>query len=204
MGASDAGCARDASEDAQDTQDAIVGMGAEDAAVGGALASDALPRRLAAQAQQQRLRARPPRPKHNASGRAQTTLPAWTHAATASPAQQVGMQVEEQVCQYLQTQGARILVRNVRSRHGEIDIVCVDAGVLAFVEVRHRSNSRYGGAAASVGHRKQARLIRTAQAWLPRLVRCYFDGRTPLCRFDVVAVRQGRIDWIKQAFRMVE
>jgi len=197
MEASGTGCVHDASEDAQDAQGVIVGTGAENA-------SDALPQRLAAQAQQRRLRARPPRPKRNASGRAQATAPAWTQTVTASSTQQLGVQVEDRVCQYLQTQGARILARNVQSRHGEIDIVCLDAGVLVFVEVRHRSSGRYGGAAASVGHSKQARLIRTAQAWLPRLVTRCFDGRMPPCRFDVVAVQQGGIDWIKQAFRMTE
>jgi len=91
-------------------------------------------------------------------------------------------------------------MRNVQSRHGEIDIVCVDAGDLVFVEVRQRGHARYGGAAASVGRSKQARLIRTAQVWLPRLVTRYFGGQIPPCRFDVVAVQQGRIDWLKQAF----
>jgi len=110
------------------------------------------------------------------------------------------MQAEDRVCQYLQSRGARILARNVQSRSGEIDVVCVDAGVLVFVEVRQRSDARYGSAAASVGRTKQTRLIRTAQAWLARLVAHHFHGETPPCRFDVVAVQGKEIQWLKQAF----
>jgi len=189
MGASDAGVAHAAHAVIVDT------------AVGGATASpmtpsDALAQQLAAQAQQRRLRARrqPPRSKRSAEA------PAWVQTGAASPAQQSGVQAEDRACQYLQEQGARILARNVQTRHGEIDIVCLDAGVLAFVEVRQRRSVRYGGAAASVERSKQARLIRTAQIWLPRLALRYFGGQTPPCRFDVIAVQRDGIAWLKQAF----
>jgi len=195
MDASDAAVAHDASGEAHA---AIVGMGVGDVPVSPMMASDALAQRLAAQAQQRRLRARrqPPRSKCSIE------TPAWTQAAAASPKQQSGVQAEDQVCQYLQAQGVRILARNVQTRHGEIDVVCLDAGVLAFVEVRQRRSARYGGAAASVGREKQARLIRTAQVWLPRLARRYFGGQTPPCRFDVIAVQRDGITWLKQAFAL--
>jgi len=160
--------------------------------------SDALAQQLATQAQKRRLRARRQSPRSKRSVEA----PAWTQANTASPTQQSGVQAEERVCQYLREQGARILARNLQTRHGEIDVVCLDAGVLAFVEVRQRRSLRYGGAAASVGRGKQARLIRTAQVWLPRLAVRYFGGQTPPCRFDVIAVQRDGIDWFKQAFQM--
>jgi len=155
---------------------------------------------LAISAQHKRLRARH-RPAR-ADARMGTGVPGWTQAAAASPAQRVGMQAEDQVCRYLQSQGVRILARNAHTRRGEIDIVCVDAGVLAFVEVRRRGLSRYGGAAASVGRAKQQRIVRAAQVWLPRLVDQYFGGHPPPCRFDMVALDGDAMTWLKQAFVM--
>jgi len=198
MGGDDSEQSIDASGMAQgdDAQDAIVGTGR--AAARRIASPDAMPQQLAAQAQRRRLRARRPRSRSTCGA----DSPAWTQAGAASPAQQSGMHIEDQVCQYLQDQGARILMRNVQARQGEIDVVCLDDGVLAFVEVRQRSSARYGGAAASVGYGKQVRLIRTAQVWLPRVTARYFDGQTPPCRFDVVAVQGDAMEWLKQAFRI--
>jgi len=161
-----------------------------------AVQSDTLAQQLAAQAQQRRLRKR----RQPARAKCGAQAPGWVAAPTASSAQRAGMQAEDRVCQYLQSQGVRVLARNVQAKSGEIDVVCVDAGVLAFVEVRLRSDTRYGGAVASVGRAKQLRLIRTAQAWLPRLAARHFNGDIPPCRFDVVAVQGDAIAWLKQAF----
>jgi len=160
------------------------------------LSPDVLPQQLARQAQQRRLRARSKRTLVAYSDR----TPAWTQTGVASPTQRSGIQAEDLACQCLQAHGVCILARNLHAKSGEIDIVCRDANVLVFVEVRRRSGTRHGGAAASVGPRKQARLIRTAQTWLPHLAARYFDGMTPPCRFDVVAVQGEAVQWLKQAF----
>jgi len=64
------------------------------------------------------------------------------------------------------------------------------------VEVRQRTSSAFGGAAASITARKRARLIRTARHYLSRM-------RTmPPCRFDAILVQGDppRIDWVRNAF----
>lgn len=94
--------------------------------------------------------------------------------------------------QYLERQGLTLLARNFRTRRGEIDLVMRDGAVLVFVEVRLRTNAAYGGAAASITPRKQARLVAAAQVYLARL------GREPACRFDAVlldALSPDRIAW---------
>jgi putative endonuclease len=63
-----------------------------------------------------------------------------------------------------------------------------------FVEVRSRSGTSQGGAAASIGSAKRARLILAARHYLARL------PVLPPCRFDVVAIDQGCIEWIPAAF----
>src|SRR3954468_6289983 len=77
---------------------------------------------------------------------------------------------------HLEARGVRILARNYRvargrsQRGGEIDLVALEPdGTLVFVEVRVRHGSMGGGAAASVGPAKQARLVYAAQAWLAAL-----------------------------------
>ena len=68
-----------------------------------------------------------------------------------------------------------------------------DEASLVFVEVRKRANSDYGGAAASVTPAKQRRLLRAAQFFLLRY------KSLPPCRFDVVAIDDDRLAWLKNA-----
>lgn len=89
------------------------------------------------------------------------------------------------------------VMQNYRCRFGEVDLIMQDGDVLVFIEVRLRSNQRFGGAAASIDLHKQQRLIRTAQHYLARL------PRTPACRFDVVLMGDAEgldAQWLKNAF----
>ena len=117
-------------------------------------------------------------------------------------ARERGAAAERLAADYLEARGIRVLARNLRCRCGEIDLVCLDAGVLAIVEVRQRAGMGFGGALASVTARKQGRILRAAGFFLQR--RPHWRGLA--MRFDVVAVQglpQGvhRILWIKDAFR---
>lgn len=96
----------------------------------------------------------------------------------------IGRAAEDAACGHLARHGYRVLVRNFRARRGELDIVALEGGVLALVEVRYRASDDFGGAAASLTHRKRASIVRAAQALLlqrPEL------ARLP-ARFDVVEV----------------
>lgn len=113
-----------------------------------------------------------------------------------------GRQAEQQALQYLERRGLRLLARNFRSRHGEIDLVMEDADTLVFVEVRYRRSQRFGGAVASIDGNKQARLVSTALYYLLR-----HPGRAQqAARFDVVAVtplqNTAELEWIRDAFRV--
>lgn len=79
---------------------------------------------------------------------------------------QHGAAAEQLAARFLESKGLRVLGRNLRWRDGELDLVCEHGDTLVFVEVRMRRDGRFGGAAASVGPVKQARLIRAAQHWL--------------------------------------
>jgi putative endonuclease len=107
-----------------------------------------------------------------------------------------GARAEELCAEMLRRSGLRVLARNWRCRHGEIDLVAEDRGTLVFAEVRYRRNERFGGAAGSVTAAKQARLIAAARLYLMR--RPESD-----CRFDVLlldSLETERIRWIRNAF----
>lgn len=114
---------------------------------------------------------------------------------------EAGTRGEDAALHHLQSAGLKLLTRNFRCKTGEIDLVMLDDKVLALIEVRYRQPNGFGGAAASVGPRKQRRLLAAARYLL--YVRADL-ARLP-ARFDVVAVEargeQLEIEWIKDAFR---
>lgn len=121
-------------------------------------------------------------------------------APRLSPTQRLGRRVEELAGRHVEAAGALIVGRNLLCRAGEIDLACLDGGVLAFIEVRHRHSPRFGGAAASVDHVKRRRLAKAAAYFLPTLARQHCGGRTPPCRFDVIAVDGPALTWLKGVF----
>jgi putative endonuclease len=107
-----------------------------------------------------------------------------------------GARAEELCAELLRRAGLRVLARNWRCRHGEIDLVAEEGATLVFAEVRFRSGERFGGAAESVTAAKQARLVAAARLYLMR--RPDAD-----CRFDVLlldSLEPGSIRWIRNAF----
>jgi len=107
-----------------------------------------------------------------------------------------GLAAEKLAAQFLQKSGLRLLESNFRSRFGEIDLILQDGDVIVFTEVRLRSNANFGGAAASITSTKQAKIMRTAEAYLQQ-----HHSRAP-CRFDVLLLDSlaGTPQWIKNAF----
>ena len=107
-----------------------------------------------------------------------------------------GEQAESMAANFLERQGLRIVQRNWRVRGGEIDLICDDHGCLVFVEVRLRTQSAFGGAAASITEAKQRRLILAARHYLA-------GKREQPCRFDAVllsGLTEADIEWIRNAF----
>lgn len=70
---------------------------------------------------------------------------------------------EEFACNYLRKIGYKIIERNFRKGYGEIDIVALDKGVLAFIEVKTRTTSSFGSPLESITPWKLKSLIKTAQ-----------------------------------------
>jgi putative endonuclease len=110
-----------------------------------------------------------------------------------------GAWAEDLACRHLLDQGLRLVTRNYRCRHGEIDLVMRDGSTIAFIEVRLRNRTDFGSGAESVDARKQARLLSSAEHYLQRHATLLAD-----CRFDVVSILQcgntRQLEWIRNAF----
>jgi putative endonuclease len=124
-----------------------------------------------------------------------------TPAARAVGTKATGDAAEDRALAHLQQQGLRLVERNYRlaggpHRHGaEVDLILrAPDGTLVFVEVRARAAGSHGGAAATVGSRKQQRIVRAAQHYLLGL------AVVPPCRFDVVAIDGDVLQWLPGAF----
>lgn len=99
--------------------------------------------------------------------------------------QSLGRWGETVAAGYLQSQGYELLARNVRTPHGEIDLVVTRDQQVVFVEVKTRAGSSLGPPEISVSARKQAHMRRAAQAYIvqhPELGDSW--------RLDVIAVRR--------------
>jgi len=92
--------------------------------------------------------------------------------------------------------GWRILGENVWAAGNELDLIVRRGRTLRFVEVKEKKSSRFGDPLEMITAEKQRRLRRAAESWLgarPELARLAVG-------FDVIAVRDGRVQRLPQAF----
>jgi putative endonuclease len=109
---------------------------------------------------------------------------------------EIGRTAEDTAVAFLESRGVEILLRNFRRRLGELDVVARERDTLVIAEVRTRSNTLFGGAAASVNFPKQTKLRRAAALLLQERK----DLAGLRVRFDVIAVTATGVQWIKHAF----
>lgn len=109
---------------------------------------------------------------------------------------QTGALAENTAAAFLESQGFTIVARNFLRRMGELDIVARQDDLLVIAEVRTRASDRYGGAAASIGRHKQRRIAAAAALFLQQ----HREFSACRARYDVLIVRDGRVEWIKHAF----
>ena len=112
-----------------------------------------------------------------------------------------GQQVETQACKFLCQQGLKLIERNFTYKTGEIDIIALDRNQeLVFVEVRFRKSAAFGEGFETVDHRKQRKIINTANYYLSRKNK-YQEYH---CRFDIISAStyngELKLYWLKNAF----
>lgn len=120
-------------------------------------------------------------------------------------AKRIGDRGEAAAARYLKMHGYKIVARNFRSAHGEIDLVAENRDAIAFVEVKTRKDCAarfddYGLPCEAVNAEKQRHILYTARIFIEK------HPTDKYIRFDVVEVYRGedgkctRVNHIESAF----
>ena len=110
-----------------------------------------------------------------------------------------GREGEDLACRYLRDNGHRILARNYRYGHLELDIISFDGNGIHFVEVKTRRPPLQAMPQEHVGYRKQANLIKAANHYL----NTHAPGGALECHFDIIAIvldKTTTLEYIQNAF----
>lgn len=105
---------------------------------------------------------------------------------------------EEKAAKYLQKEGYYIKERNYRTKIGEIDIIAVKSNIIAFVEVKTRTNISYGFPYEAVNWKKQDKIIKSSLIYIKQKKLIDFQ-----MRYDIIEVflnENLRINHIEDAF----
>lgn len=65
-------------------------------------------------------------------------------SSNQSKQKQRGRRGEDEAAAYLQKNGYRVLERNWKKHHAEIDIIAIEGDILVFIEVKTRFSDEYG------------------------------------------------------------
>ena len=112
---------------------------------------------------------------------------------------ELGSRKEALAADYLKSQGVTILEQNYRNRQGEIDLIGRDGKYIVFFEVKYRKDSKLGGALSAVDFKKQKQICKVADHY--RMI--HGLGENVWVRYDVIAMEDGRIHWVKNAFEHI-
>lgn len=95
---------------------------------------------------------------------------------------ELGILGEKISAEYLENSGYRILGRNTRIGHSDIDILAQDGETLVFVEVRTKSKTDRGMPEETLTKKKLRRMKKTAELYMA------FNRYEGLARLDAVCI----------------
>jgi putative endonuclease len=126
---------------------------------------------------------------------------AHNHGGMAEP-HDFGRRCESLAAAHLTRLGWRIVARNYRCGHREIDLIARRGDCIAFVEVKGRRAGGLGDPLDAITRRKRREIERVARHWLVR-----FGHARLACRFDAISVEEGpgpflRLRHIENAWRV--
>lgn len=111
----------------------------------------------------------------------------------------LGKEGERIAEEYLRKKGYRLVERNYRCPVGEVDLIALDRRVVVFVEVKTRSDDRFGAPLESVHWHKQKKMMKAALFFLSQHRLHQRDAR-----FDVIGIsfvgREPMVEHIQNAF----
>ena len=107
----------------------------------------------------------------------------------------LGISGEQLTARHLKRLGYKILLRNYVTPFGEADIVAKKGEGIVFVEVKTRSNLKFGTPSEAVNYKKQQKYVNIANYYLMQ------NNLQDTCvSFMVAEVLNGKINLITEAF----
>ena len=82
--------------------------------------------------------------------------------------QRIGKWGEEIAVEHLSQRSYEIIARNIRTPHGEIDIVACQMDITVFVEVKTRTSNKMGLPEESITPRKRQHIISAAEQYVAK------------------------------------
>ncbi len=111
---------------------------------------------------------------------------------------ELGKKGEQIAHDFLIEKGYKILERNYRFRHLEVDIIAEHKGYLVVVEVKTRNSDFMAGPEITVTKQKQKAIVKVANAYI------HDKDIDPETRFDIISIilntRQKQIEHFYDAF----
>jgi len=114
----------------------------------------------------------------------------------------LGTRGEEIAARYLERAGWRVLQRNWRFHHKEIDLIARRGRTVAFVEVKTRARLLWGHPLCAISRSKRLEIESAARAWVARHAQPGDEFR-----FDAVAVYRSaggalEVEHLEDAWRL--
>jgi putative endonuclease len=109
---------------------------------------------------------------------------------------QLGLSGEDLAAAWYVERGFEVVVRNWRSRTGELDLIVRKGRLCVICEVKTRTSSAFGEPFEAVTFMKQRRLRRLAAEWLATGA----AGGPVDVRFDVASIKAGVVEVVEAAF----
>lgn len=97
----------------------------------------------------------------------------------------IGKQGEDQAASFLEKRGFKIMARNYRYKHAEIDLIVQQDNWLIFVEVKTRSSDAFGEPETFVDYKKGRKIMEAAEEYIHAT-----DWHGHI-RFDIISVKLG-------------
>jgi putative endonuclease len=114
----------------------------------------------------------------------------------------LGIEGEDFAARHLERRGWRVIDRNYRFGHKEIDLIARRDRTVAFIEVKTRARLRWGHPLLAVDVHKRREIERVARVWADRHARPDDE-----LRFDAIAIYRSddgalHLEHVEDAWRM--
>lgn len=112
---------------------------------------------------------------------------------------QTGVKGEDLAVNFLIQHKVKILDRNVRTAHGEIDIIGEKDGCTIFFEVKTRRTRSFGYPETAVNSRKQEHMVNSAYAYLQEQNTLDHPWRIDVIAINLFSSYKPNIEWFQNA-----